>query len=359
VTADAFTTLGTSAGLSVLRGCLHKNSVAEGDILLLGAVTPGLKELVIEANESGAGHGRLVVVEPMYERRAASSDADNSLDGAGPPIVDAALDDLHTCPTTADRIIRAAIPRDMSSYCSIRKLIESASLADPLFADGSFDTVIIDLGLNRLDRTRAKACIAESFRVLRRGGKVLVTAILGDEEPGSISGVAELLQSIASVPVETAMGKLLEDSGFYGISYLWSSPTSFEVAGGAHLRYFIAEAFKGKQGVCLDQGHAVILKGPWKEVFDDDGHRYVRGERTAVCEKTYRILTQEPYGSYFIGLPCSGAPDPDDAPVFDCSTPRLRDPRVTRGALPVASELAAKPLGAGEADSMTWGATRP
>lgn len=356
---DAFITLESNAALSALRGYLHKNSVAEGDILLLGAVTPGLKELVIEANESWPEHGRLVVVEPTYERRAPPSDADNSLDRAGPRIVDAALDDLQTCPTTADRIIRAAIPRDMSSYCSIRRQIESASLADPLFADGSFDTVIIDLGLNRLDLTRAKACIAESFRVLRRGGKVLVTAILGDEDPGSISDVAELLQSVASVPVETAMGKLLEDSGFYGISYLWGSPTSFEVAGGAHLRYFIAEAFKGKQGVCLDQGHAVILKGPWKEVFDDDGHRYVRGERTAVCEKTYRILTQEPYESYFIGLPCSEAPDLADAPVFDCSTPRLRDPRVTRGALPVVNELPMNPLRAAETDSMTRGVTSP
>ena len=34
----------------------------------------------------------------------------------------------------------------------------------------------------------------------------------------------------------------------------------------------IVEAFKGKEGPCLERNQAVIYKGPFKEVLDDDDH---------------------------------------------------------------------------------------
>lgn len=48
-------------------------------------------------------------------------------------------------------------------------------------------------------------------------------------------------------------------------------------------------ASKGQKGACLDLKHAVIYRGPWRQVQDR------RGMRTAVCEKMSGIHAREPY----------------------------------------------------------------
>ena len=83
----------------------------------------------------------------------------------------------------------------------------------------------------------------------------------------------------------------------------------------------------------MERNQAVIYKGPWKQVHDDDGHALRRGQRMAVCDKTYRLMT-DPAGAYagqVIGVePLSGVP-PDQAQPFDCRRSAVRDPRQTKG----------------------------
>ena len=68
---------------------------------------------------------------------------------------------------------------------------------------------------------------------------------------------------------------------------------------GIEFRSVTVEAFKGKEGACLDHKQAVIYRGPFREVRDDDGHRLVRGQRVAVCAKTFEIYSKAPYRSHF------------------------------------------------------------
>jgi hypothetical protein len=91
------------------------------------------------------------------------------------------------------------------------------------------------------------------------------------------------------------------------------------------------EAFKGKEGACWERNQAVIYKGPFREVLDDDGHRMVRGGRYAVCDKTYRLYQREPYRSSFAFVePLTPVPL-EEAQPFDCSRTALRHPRETKG----------------------------
>ncbi|MEC8932281.1 MAG: methyltransferase, partial [Candidatus Latescibacterota bacterium] len=64
-----------------------------------------------------------------------------------------------------------------------------------------------------------------------------------------------------------------------------------------------------------------------------------RGERVAVCRKTFDILTKEPYAAYFEAVePLEAVTEPIP---FDCSVPvehsagnghvAVRDPRETKG----------------------------
>ena len=61
-------------------------------------------------------------------------------------------------------------------------------------------------------------------------------------------------------------------------------------------------AVKGSSEPCIDKGHAVIYRGPFAEVRDDENHVYPRGERMAVSERTYRFLMQGPLRQVFIGI---------------------------------------------------------
>ena len=81
----------------------------------------------------------------------------------------------------------------------------------------------------------------------------------------------------------------------------------------------------------MDRNQAVIYLGPWKRVIDDDGHTLTRGERMAVCDKTFKIYGKEPYKGQFAYVePLTEVPL-DDAKPFDCRRNATRDPRETKG----------------------------
>ncbi len=77
-----------------------------------------------------------------------------------------------------------------------------------------------------------------------------------------------------------------------------------------------------------DQNEAVIYRGPFREVRDDDGHVFCRGQRVAVCRKTFEILTREPYEAHFEAVtPLEAVEEPVP---FDCAGVRLRHPKETK-----------------------------
>ena len=84
----------------------------------------------------------------------------------------------------------------------------------------------------------------------------------------------------------------------------------------------------------LGVGQAVMYRGPWLEVQDDDGHVYRRGERVAVCAKTFDLMMRAPYQGAFMGLRSVNEPPLARAVTFDCNTSTLRDPKVTKGLAP-------------------------
>ena len=122
------------------------------------------------------------------------------------------------------------------------------------------------------------------------------------------------------------------DAGFYGMEILSRESKPWAVVEGIEFRSTTVCAFKGKQGPCKDQGQAVIYNGPWKAVIDDDGHTLRRGERMAVCGKTFAIYTREPYAPQITPVPPHVPIPVDEAPDFDCRRNAVRDPRETKGA---------------------------
>ncbi|HBN9841387.1 methyltransferase type 11 [Pseudomonas aeruginosa] len=173
------------------------------------------------------------------------------------------------------------------------------------------------------------------YERLKRQGRLVFPAILADEQTDSVRPfVVEGLECRTAI-TEPLVAENLCEAGFHGITYALASEVPVCIQDGIEYRLFTISAYKGKAGVCLDQGHAVIYKGPWKHTVDDDGHTYLRGVRTAVCEKTFNLLMSQPYQGQFIPVRCYVEPPLEKSGFFDCNTPSIRDPKVTKGLLPI------------------------
>ena len=203
----------------------------------------------------------------------------------------------------------------------------------PLVADSSVDIVVSNCALNLVRPQDKPALVREIFRVLRPGGRIAISDIVADEAvPDRLRGDPELWSGCVSGAFEEReLLAELEAAGFYGLALdKWESEP-FRVVDGIEFRSVTVTGRKGKEGACHEGNQAVVYRGPWRQVEDDDGHVFRRGERVAVCRKTFRILTSEPYVADLIAIePRVAVPDAEQRP-FDCSRPVRRSPRETKG----------------------------
>ena len=203
----------------------------------------------------------------------------------------------------------------------------------PLVADDSVDVVVSNCVLNLVDSHEKPRLFREIFRVLKNGGRAVISDIVCDEEvPLAMQNDHELWSGcISGALTEVGFLAAFEEAGFYGIRVLERQREPWRTVEGIEFRSLTVEAWKGKQGACLERNQAVVYRGPWKEVLDDDGHRMLRGERYAVCDKTYRLYQREPYAGMFdLVEPLVEVPL-EEAQPFDCSRTTRRHPKETKG----------------------------
>jgi arsenite methyltransferase len=159
--------------------------------------------------------------------------------------------------------------------------------------------------------------------VLRPGGRVAICDIVSDElVPPHLKADPELWSGcIAGAFQEQEFIARFVETGFLAVGLERWGATPWRVIEGIEFRSVTLTAVKGLGVPCSDEGHAVIYRGPFASVTDDEGHIFPRGERMAVCERTYRqLLTSGPYRDAFIGI----TPSIPRAPVPWCAPPGTR-----------------------------------
>ncbi|MCA9262395.1 MAG: methyltransferase domain-containing protein [Planctomycetales bacterium] len=203
----------------------------------------------------------------------------------------------------------------------------------PMIADHSVDVIVSNCVLNLVTPQDRRQLFAEMFRVLRRGGRAVISDIVCDEPvPHDLKNDATLWSGcISGAYVEPEFLQAFTDAGFYGVEIVDRPVEPWATVNGIEFRSVTVRAFKGKDGPCLDHHEAVIYKGPWKSVVDDDGHILRRGEPMAVCRKTFEIYTRPPYANHLVAVPPRTPVATSDAQAFNCHTNATRDPRVTKG----------------------------
>lgn len=234
-----------------------------------------------------------------------------------------------------DRYLRAHPVRSTDDVTRLEVEVARLRQEQPLVPSDSVDAVVSNCVLNLVRPADKHQLFVEIFRVIRRGGRAVISDIVSDEDvPERLQHDPELWSGCISGALrEDRFLEAFEGAGFYGIGLVERSEEPWRTVEGIEFRSVTVIAYKGKEGPCFDQKHAVVYRGPFRQVVDDDGHVLRRSARTAVCGKTYRIFSQDPYRSHVELIPPRVLVPLEEAPPFPCGKGTLRrDPRETKGA---------------------------
>ena len=141
----------------------------------------------------------------------------------------------------------------------------------------------------------------EIFRVLKTGGRFVISDIVSDREvPLSMKQNKKLWsECISGAITEVEFFDIAKTIGFYGLEivnrYLYKEVDGFKF-------YSItARAYKYKKSKeCKYMGQYAIYQGPFSCVSDDDGHTYPVGIPVEICTDTAWKLSNPPHKGMFL-----------------------------------------------------------
>lgn len=309
--------------------------VQEGDIALdLGS---GSGKICYIAAQIAGPSGRVIGVDANTEMLALANKHRGGIgDGLGYHNVEfrrGRIQDLRLdLALVEDYLVKNPVgsTADLSAFNVFREEIKRER---PLVGDESVDVVLSNCVLNLVCSEDKEQLFAEMFRVVRRGGRVAISDIVSDEDaPDDLKNDPEMWSGcISGAYREDAFLEAFDRAGFHGMEIVKRDERPWRTIRGVEFRSVTVVAHKGKQGPCWERKQAVIYRGPWRQVTDDDGHVLERGKRVAVCDKTYRLYTREPYAADILPVePYEDIPL-EEAQAFDCHRSALRHPRETKG----------------------------
>lgn len=229
-----------------------------------------------------------------------------------------------------DEALKAQPITGADSYHRAGELAAELRVKHPLVASDAIDVVVSNCVLNLVDGPQKAQLFAELFRVLRRGGRAVISDIVSDEEvPAALQNDPELWSGcISGAFTEEGFLEAFVEAGFHGVRVLERGAEPWRVVEGIEFRSVTVEAFKGA-GAALEKNQAVVYRGPFVQVEDERGNVYPRGARIAVSSRTFEQLQREPYAGMFDFIePHTPVAEPE---AFDCERPERRHPRESKG----------------------------
>ncbi len=306
--------------------------VRAGDTVLdLGS---GAGKICYMAAQLVGEHGHVIGVDMNDDMltlaRKYQPEMAKKIDGQRVRFVKGHIEDLALDITALARYLQEYPVHTATDLAALNTWQEQQRRERPMITDASVDLVISNCVLNLVRDTDKQKLVNEIFRVLKPSGRVAISDIISDEiVPAHLKANADLWSGcISGAFQEQEFIKAFIDAGFVAVCYDKWDAQPWQVVNGIEFRSATLTATKGAGTTCMDVGHAVIYRGPFARVNDDEGHIYLRGERMAVCERTFRLLTEGPYKNDFIGI-TPATPRPPMAWCAPAGT--LRSAQETKG----------------------------
>lgn len=317
-------------------GCGDPSRYLHSNETVLDLGSGGGKICYIAAQIVGAG-GRVIGVDmndDMLElARRFRQEIGNRIGYHNVDFYKARIQDLALDIERFEQYLQANPVQSTDQWWTAHSEAERMRREEPMIANDSIDVIVSNCVLNLVDVAAREQLFCEMLRVLRRGGRAVISDIVSDEP------IPEHLKSDPKLWSGCISGAFVEDdflaafarAGFYGMEIVSRQEQPWATIEGIEFRSVTVSAYKGKDGPCLDHHQAVIYNGPWERVRDDDGHTLRRGQRTAVCAKTFEIYTRSPYAEHVTPVPPYTQVPDDLAVPYDCHRGDIRHPRETKG----------------------------
>ena len=182
----------------------------------------------------------------------------------------------------------------------------------PLVADAAVDVVVSNCVLNLVDGGEKNRLFHEIFRVLRPGGRAVISDIIADHPvPESLRQDSELWSGCISGAL-TADGFLdgFLAAGFHGVEIVKRDAAPWRTVAGIDFRAVTVAAYKAPVVSGGAGPGEVVYLGPFREVVDDVGRRFPRGRKVPVDGAALATLGRPPYQGVFALLPSGDQPAP-------------------------------------------------
>ena len=242
------------------------------------------------------------------------------------------IQDLKLDMEAVERELQSKQIKTADDWLALRLAEDALRNESPMIPDESVDVVLSNCVLNLVRPEHKTQLFEEIYRVTKVGGRAAISDIVSDEDiPQEMQDDPELWSGcISGAYREDLFLKAFEDAGFHGIEIVKRDVEPWQTVNGIEFRAVTVQAFKGKEGPCLERNQSLVYRGPFKSVRDDDGHTFPRGERMAVCDKTYNLLQRAPYANQFEPIAPRVDIPLEEAETFDCGN-RVRQARETKG----------------------------
>lgn len=280
--------------------------VREGDVVLdLGS---GSGKICYMAAQIVGQKGRVIGVDmndDMLElARKYKPEMDQKLGGDRVSFLKGYIQDLAIDLDASDRYLAESPISNSTDLQNYKSWQSEQRHNSPLIKDNSVDLVVSNCVLNLVSDSEKQQLLREIFRVTKPGGRVAISDIVSDEAVPEHLKADPMLWSgcISGALQETDFMQSFVEAGFQAVELEKWEVEPWQVVETLEFRSVTITAIKPESAECMDKGHAVIYRGPFLKAYDDDGHFFPRGERIAVCERTFGLLTEGPYKDAFIGI---------------------------------------------------------
>lgn len=144
---------------------------------------------------------------------------------------------------------------DAASFLAADDLAEDLRMKYPLVASDTIDAVVSNCVFNLVEAQHKRQLFDEIFRVLKTGGRAVISDIVSDEDVPEPMRRDPILWSgcISGAFTEDGFLEAFQDAGFYGIEILRRDVASWRTVEGIEFRSVTVRAWKGKQGPCVER----------------------------------------------------------------------------------------------------------
>ncbi|MFT7516489.1 MAG: arsenite methyltransferase [Myxococcota bacterium] len=198
---------------------------------------------------------------------------------------------------------------DISSMQAMQAEATRLERDEPMVVDGSIDVVVSNCVLNLVAPQLKHKLFDEIFRVLKPGGRAVISDIVSSMRvPQEMQQDAELWSGCISGALEEAdFMQAFVEAGFIGVTSVVRQQEAWQVVNDIEFRSLTVIAYRPEEADCCVAGGEVMYNGPFEEVSDESGIIFVRGEKVEVDASQLSIFDKAPYKGMFTCFDGAGA----------------------------------------------------